>query len=319
LKHFFAALVCAFLAAGPAFGEPWPEKPIRLVVSFAPGGVHDTLARLLSPKLSEALGQPVAVENRGGAGGNIAADAVAKSSPDGYTFLVASEALATNEFLYRSLPYDLHKDLVPVAKLADFPMALVAHPSLPAAGVAELVGLARARPGEIHYGSAGIGTAGHLAGELLAAVAGVDLVHVPYKGGAPALQDLIAGRIQLMFLSVTLSAPQVHQGRLRALAVAGERRAEKLPEVPSTAEAGFPQLETLLFSSLFAPAGTPAAIVQRMSGEAGKALRAPDAAKLLAELGAVPAPSSPQEFARQLREIAARWGKLIRERNIRAD
>jgi tripartite-type tricarboxylate transporter receptor subunit TctC len=142
---------------------------------------------------------------------------------------------------------------------------------------------------------------------------------VPYKGGAPALQDLIAGRIQLMFLSVTLSAPQVRQGRLRALAVAGERRAGKLPEVPSTAEAGFPQLETLLFSSLFAPAGTPAAIVQRMSAEAGKALRAPDAAKLLAELGAVPAPSSPQEFARQLREIAARWGKLIRERNIRAD
>ena len=318
MKHFSAAVCCALLA-GAAFGQAWPEKPIRLVVSFAPGGVHDTLARLISPRLAGALGQPVTVENRGGAGGNIAADAVAKSSPDGYTFLVASEALATNEFLYRSLPYDLHKDLVPVAKLADFPMALVVHPSVPTNTVEELMKIARAKPGQIHYGSAGIGTAGHLAGELLAAVAGIELVHVPYKGGAPALQDLIAGRIQLMFLSVTLSAPQVRQGRLKALAVAGERRAEKLPEVPSTAEAGFPQLETLLFSSLFAPAGTPAAIVQRMSAEAGKALRAPEPAKMLVELGAVAAPSSPDEFARQLREIAARWGKLIRERNIRAD
>jgi tripartite-type tricarboxylate transporter receptor subunit TctC len=306
-------------ASGAALAQTWPDKPIRVVVSFAPGGVHDTLARVLAPKLTEALGQPIVIENRGGAGGNIAAETVARSAPDGYTFLVASEGIATNQFLYRSPGYDMNKDLAPVAKLADYPLALVVHPSVAANTMSEFVALARARPGQISYGSAGIGASGHLAGELLKTLAGFDMVHVPYKGGAPALLDLVAGRIQAMFLSVSLSAPQVRLGKIKALAVAGHERAAKLSEVPTTVEAGYPAFEALLFSSMFSPAGTPAAIVNRMSAELGKALRMPELQQRLADLGAVPAPNTPEEFGRLLREVEARWGKLIRDKGIRAD
>src|SRR5262245_54468268 len=218
----FATLACAAAIGVPALapfgaqGQVWPDRPIKLIISFAPGGVHDTLARVLQPRLTEALGQPIVIDNRPGAGGNIAAEAVAKSAPDGYTFLVASEAIATNEYLYRSMAYDPYKDLAPVAKLADYPMALIANPSVPAANVKELLALARAKPGTLSYGSAGIGTSGHLAGELLNSAESINLVHVPYKGGAPALADLVAGRTQVMFLSVSLSAPQAKQGRIRS-------------------------------------------------------------------------------------------------------
>ena len=211
-----SAPACAAALAIAAFtlaqAQTWPDKPLKLVVSFAPGGVHDTLARVLQPRLTEALGQPIVIENRPGAGGNIAAEAVAKSAPDGYTFLVASEAIATNEYLYGSMAYDPYKDLAPVAKLADYPMALIVNPSVPAANVKELLTLAKSKPGSLSYGSAGVGTSGHLAGELLNSVEKVSMVHVPYKGGAPALADLVAGRIQVMFLSVSLSAPQAKQG-----------------------------------------------------------------------------------------------------------
>jgi tripartite-type tricarboxylate transporter receptor subunit TctC len=318
-----AALACAAALAAaaftPAHAQGWPDKPVKLIVSFAPGGVHDTLARVLQPKLTEALGQTIVVENRPGAGGNIAAEAVAKSAPDGYTFLVASEAIATNAYLYGSLAYDPYKDLAPVAKLADYPMALIANPSVPAGNVKELVDLARAKPGSLSYGSAGIGASGHLAGELFKSVEGIDLVHVPYKGGAPALADLVAGRIQVMFLSVSLSAPQAKQGRVKVLAVTGERRSDKLPGVPTTAEQGFPAVQALLFSSLLAPSATPAAIIGRMNAEVVKALRAPEVVARLTDLGAVPAPSSPEQFAAILKRDGDTWGKLIREKNIRAN
>jgi tripartite-type tricarboxylate transporter receptor subunit TctC len=314
-------LLCAALlaAAVPALAQGWPDKPIRLVVSFAPGGVHDTLARVLQPRLTEALGQPIVIENRAGAGGNIAAEAVARSAPDGYTFLVASEAIATNEYLYRKMAYDPYKDLTPVAKLADYPMALIAHPSLRADYVSGLVALAQAKPGTISYGSAGIGAAGHLAGELFKSTTGIDMVHVPYKGGAPALADLMAGRIQVMFLSVSLTAPQAKQGRVKVLAVTGDKRAPQLPDVPTTREQGFPQVQALLFSSMLAPAATPVPVVKRMNAEVVKALRSPEVEKRLADIGAVPAPSSPEEFGKILRGEGERWGKLIREKNIRAD
>ena len=317
----FAGLLCAAALAisVSATAQSWPDKPVRLVVSFVPGGVHDTLARVLQPRLAESLGQPILIENRGGAGGNIAAEAVARSAPDGYTFLVASEAIATNKFLYRSIAYDPYKDLTPVAKLADYPMALIAHPALAANTVSELVSLARARPGQLSYGSAGIGTSGHLAGELLKSTTGIDMVHVPYKGGAPAMADLLANRIQVMIISVSLSAPQARQGKAKLLAVVGHKRAAQLPDVQTTAEAGYPELDALLFSSLLAPAGTPAAVTERMSTEAGKALRAPDVQKRLADLGAVPAPTSPDEFGAILRREGERWAKLIRDKNIRAD
>lgn len=319
LAALASAAALAFSVSAPARAQDWPDKPVRLVISFAPGGVHDTLARVLQPRLTEALGQPIVIENRPGAGGNIAASTVAKSAPDGYTFLVASEAIATNAYLYRSMAYDPYKDLAPVAKLADYPMALIANASLPASNIKELVALAKAKPGSLSYGSAGIGASGHLAGELLKSVAGIDMVHVPYKGGAPALADLIAGRVQVMFLSVSLSAPQARQGKVKVLAVTGDRRSDKLPEVPTAAEEGFPEVQALLFSSLLAPAETPAPIIHRMNAEVVKALKMPEVEKRLTELGAVPAPSSPEQFARILKSEGSRWGTLIREKNIHAD
>ncbi len=310
---FLCALACLPQLAS---AQGWPQKPVRWIISFAPGGVHDTLARLLQPRLSDALGQPILIDNRGGAGGNIAADAVAKSPPDGYTFLVASEAIATNEALYGKISYDPYKDLVPVAKLADYPMALVAYPALPASSVKELVALAKTK--SVSYGSAGIGASGHLAGELFSSMAGIRMVHVPYKGGAPATADLVAGRIDVMFLSLSLSVPQVKQGKLKALAIAGPKRAPQLPDVPSTAEQGFPDFDALLFSSMLAPAGTPAPIIARMNGELVKALRSPDIVSRLTDMGGVPAPSSPEEFTQILKREGDRWGKLIREKNIHA-
>ena len=318
-----SVLACAGVLAAvgltPAHAQTWPERPIRLIVSFAPGGVHDTLARVLQPRLTEALGQQIVIENRPGAGGNIAAEAVAKSAPDGYTFLVASEAIATNEYLYGKLSYDPYKDLAPVAKLADYPMALIANPSVPAGNVKELLALAKAKPGSLSYGSAGIGTSGHLAGELLSSVEGINIVHVPYKGGAPALADLVAGRIQVMFLSVSLSAPQLNQGKIKVLALTGEKRSDKLPGVPTTAEQGFPGVQALLFSSLLAPSATPAPVVRRMNAEVVKALRAPEVDARLTDLGAVPAPTSPEQFAAILKRDGDTWGKLIREKNIHAN
>lgn len=317
-----SALACAAVALAalaPVQAQTWPDKPIKLIVSFAPGGVHDTLARVLQPPLTESLGQPIVIENRPGAGGNIAAEAVAKSAPDGYTFLVASEAIATNEYLYGSMAYDPYRDLAPVAKLADYPMALIVNPSVPASNVKELLALAAAKPGSLSYGSAGIGTSGHLAGELLNSVEKVSIVHVPYKGGAPALADLVAGRIQVMFLSVSLSAPQAKQGKVRVLALTGDKRSDKLPEVPTTAEQGFPGVQALLFSSLLAPAATPAPVIRRMNAEVVNALRAPETVARLTDLGAVPAPSSPAEFAAILKRDGESWGKLIREKNIHAN
>ena len=318
----FGALACAaLLAVGPgaAFAQGWPDKPIKLVISFAPGGVHDTLARVLQPKLTEALGQPIVIENRPGAGGTIAAEAVAKSAPDGSTFLVASEAIATNEYLYRSLAYDPYKDLAPVAKLADYPMALIANPAVPAGNMKELIALAKAKPGSLSYGSAGVGASGHLAGELLSSAEGINIVHGPYKGGAPALADLVAGRIQVMFLSISLSAPQAKQGRVKVLALTGTAHSDKLPGVTTTAEQGYPEVQALLFSSLLAPAATPLPIIRRMNAEAVKALKSPEVEKRLEDLGAVPAPTSPEEFAAILKRDGEVWGKVIREKNIRAD
>jgi len=312
------AAVLALALAMPAAAQ-WPAKPVKIVVAFTPGGVHDTVTRILSVPLGEALGQPIVIENRAGAGGNIAAESVAKASPDGYTFLVASEAMASNPALYTKLAYDPARDLAPVAKLADYPVALITYPGLPASNVAEFVALAKAKPGSISYGSAGVGAAGHLAAEQFSQLAGIEMVHVPYKGGAPALADLVAGRIQAMFLSVQLSAPQVKAGRLKALAIAGRTRAAQLPNVPTIAEQGYPQFEAQLFSGLFAPAGTPAEIVQRMNAEVVKALQAPQMQAKLAQVGAVPAPSTPEEFARILRSEGERMATVIREKHIRAE
>jgi tripartite-type tricarboxylate transporter receptor subunit TctC len=316
-----AAATVATLGLVPraAHAQTWPEKPVRFVVAFATGGVHDTIARSIQQHLATGLGQPIVIENRGGAGGNIAAEAVAKAPPDGTAFLVASEAMATNGALYPSLRLDLLKDLQPVAKLADYPVALVARSDLPAASVADLVALARAKPGQLTYGSAGIGTSGHLAAELFGRMAAISLTHVPYKGGSPALADLVGGRLDLMFLSASLTAPQLKQGKVKALAIAGATPAALLPGVAPMGTGAYAGFEAQLFSALFAPAGTPAPIVDRMSAEVGKALADPEVRKRVADLGGVPAASTPAELRRELEERSRRWGALIRERNIRAE
>jgi tripartite-type tricarboxylate transporter receptor subunit TctC len=313
----FAAI--AAINANLSYAQKWPEKPIRMVIAFAPGGVHDTLTRTIQPRLQEALGQPLLIENRGGAGGNLAAEAVARSAPDGYTLLVASEAIATNEALYGKLNFDPQKDLTPVAITAGFPLALVVTAGLSANSVKELVALAKAKPGSLSFGSAGIGASGHLAGEMWKSLTETDAVHVPYKGGAPAMNDLVAGRLQYMFLSVSLSAPQVQQGKLRALAVVDSSRASLLPQVPTIAEAGFPSFDALLYSSVLAPAGTPAPVITRLNEELARTMRSPDLQKRFADIGAVPRPSTPSEFAATIARERERWGKLIREKNIRAE
>lgn len=302
-----------------ALAQKWPEKPVRLVIAFAPGGVHDTLARLLQPKLNESLGQVMLLENRGGAGGNVAAEAVVRSANDGYTFLIASEAIATNEALYGKLNFDPQRDLAQVAIMARFPLALVVNAGLAADSVNELIALARAKPGSLSFASAGIGASGHLAGEMFKSIAGIDAVHVPYKGGAPAMNDLVAGRTQFMFLSVSLSASQVQQGKLRALAVVSSSRNALMPSAPTIVEAGIATFDVLLFSGMHAPAGTPVSIINRMSDELGRAVRAPDMQKRLADIGAVPLPSTPAEFTATLARERERWGKLIREKGIRAE
>jgi len=321
-NEFLLSLIAIFLAfalPGASQAQKWPEKPVRLVIAFAPGGVHDTLARLLQPRLNESLGQPILLENRGGAGGNVAAEAVVRSANDGYTFLIASEAIATNEALYGKLNYDPQRDLAPVAVMARFPLALVVTAGLAANSTSELISLARAKPGALSFASAGIGASGHLAGEMFKSITAIDAVHVPYKGGAPAMNDLVAGRIQFMFLSVSLSAPQVQQGKLRALAVVNSSRNALMPSVPTIAEAGVAGFDALLFSGMHAPAGTPATIINRMSEELGRAVRAPEMQKRLADIGAVPMPSTPAEFTATLSRERERWGKLIREKGIRAE
>ena len=318
-------LLCAFGGAlamalqGAALAQAWPEKPIRLIISYPPGGVHDTAARILQPKLIEAFGQPVLIENRPGAAGNIAAEVVAKLPPDGYAFLVMGEGLAINPFVYRSVGYDLNRDFVPVVKIADMPVALVTHPSMAVGSMRDLVELIRSKPDRFSYGSAGIAGTGHLAGELLKRVTGIEMVLVPYKGGAPALTDLQSGRIQLMFLSLQLAKPQVQQGLLKMYAVVGRQRSALMPEIPSTAEAGYPALEVELFTGLFAPRQTPAAIVNRVSAEVRRILSTREVNKRMLDVGAVPAPNTPEEFAKLMTQIAQYWGPLIREKNIRAD
>lgn len=319
--RLFCAFGCVLSVCipGVVLSQAWPDKPVRLIISYPPGGVHDNAARIVQPRLAEALGQPVLVENRPGAAGNIAADLVAKSAPDGHTLLVIGEGLVINPLVYRSVPYDFNRDFAPVIKTADMPVALVVHPSVAANSMRELVELIRSKPGQFSYGSAGVAATGHLAGELFKRETGIEMVHVPYKGGAPALNDLVAGRIQLMFLSVALSKPQVQQGKLKMFAVLGHERTPLAPDVPSTAEAGYPMIEVPLFTGLFAPRKTPATVVNRINADMRKILTAPEVRQRLLDVGAVPGPGTVEAFAASMREAQQRWGQLIREKNIRAE
>jgi tripartite-type tricarboxylate transporter receptor subunit TctC len=309
------ALVVAIVPLA-AQAQAFPARPVRILVPFAPGGLVDTYARALQPKLAEGLGQPVVIENRAGAGGTLAEAALAKSAPDGYTVMMSGDSVPANPHLYGSLGYDLFRDLLPVSQLAQVPLALVTPAALAPATLEEFVRFVRGRPGGVTYASPGTGTSNHFAAELFRARAGLEFVHVPYKGGGPAMTDLVAGQVQALFTSVFLAAPQVKAGKIKALAVGGTRRSALLPDVPTFAEAGFAGFRAASWSGLFAPAGTPAPIVQRLHAEFVAALRSPEVENRFRELGTEVIGSGPADFAAVLRREHDELGKLIRDLRI---
>jgi tripartite-type tricarboxylate transporter receptor subunit TctC len=314
-----ALVALASTAAIPSFAQPYPTKPIRLVVPFAPGGGTDVLARFVSAKLSENLGVSVVIENRGGAGGTLGTELAARSAPDGYTFLFTSASHSLNPSLYSKLGYDPHRDFAPVTLVARVPHLLVVHPSLPVKSVKELIALARARPGEIHYGSGGTGSSIHLAAALFAALAKIDMTHVPYKGGGPAMIGVMSGEAQVIFPTMQSALPHVRSGRLRALAVSTAQRSPALPQLPSVAESGLPGYDATGWYGMLAPAGTPQAAIERMHTEVLKILTTPELKNQLASEGAVAVGNTPAEFDKFIREEIAKWSKLIRELKIRIE
>jgi tripartite-type tricarboxylate transporter receptor subunit TctC len=287
---------------------------VRFVVGFTPGGPSDILARTLGQKLAQRWSQQVVVDNRPGAGGNLAAEAAAKSAPDGYTWLLGNNSiLATNQSLYRSLPYDPVKDFAPVALVAIQPNILVVHPSLPVSSVEELIQFSKANPGKLNYASSGSGAAAHLAGELFKAMAGVDLVHVPYKGAQPALTDVIAGQVQMMFATSASVIPYIKAGRLRALAVTTAQRSASVPELPTVAEAGVPGFEAITWHGVVVPAATPVAVVTRLNEEINSALSEKDLKDRLASLGAEISTGTPRQFADYIARETPKWAKVVKD------
>jgi tripartite-type tricarboxylate transporter receptor subunit TctC len=297
----------------------YPNKPIRLLIGYPPGGATDIVARILAQKLGERLGQPVVVDNLPGAGGIIATDKVAKAAPDGYTLVLANTAHGINPSLYKSLPYDAVASFAPVIKVADLTLVLVVNPAFPARSVGELIALARARPGELHYASSGVGQSLHLAGELLKSMAGVDIVHVPYKGSAPARADLLAGQVEMMFESAIGVLPFVQAGRLRALGVSGAQRSPALPDVPTLAEAGVAGYEASGWLGILAPAGTPPGIVASLNADLNAVLRQADMSAQLARNGADVAGGPPDQFAAFVAAEIAKWAKVVRATGLKAE
>lgn len=318
LKAVLLGTVMISLAAG-AQGPAYPTKPIHLIVPTSAGGGADALARAVGPRLSQALGQPVVIENKAGAAGNIAAEQVAKAPPDGYTLLVGAIApLAINPTLFK-LPYDPMRDFAPITGGVVFGNVLVAHPSVSANNVQELIALAKARPGSLNYGSAGPGTAGHLAGELLADMAHVNLVHIPYKGGGPAMSDLLGGQTQLIFASPPSAIAYIKAGRLKALGVTGAQRIGSLPDVPTIAESALAGYEAINWYCFVAPAKTPKEIVTRLNQELRKALESAEIREILVGQGMEPAPSTPEELSAFMQSEIVKWRKVIKDRKIAAD
>jgi len=305
---------------GAAPAQAYPAKPIRFIVPFPVGGIADVFARVIGQKFNDAWGQPVVVENRTGAGGNIAAEFVAKSPPDGYTLVMGSIGThSVNVSLFRKLPYDPVKDFAPVALVMEADGLLVVHPSLPVKTVKELIALSRARPGQLTYASAGNGTASHLAGELFKMMAKVDMVHVPYKGNVPAITDLLGGQTSLLFATMPTVLPQVQAGKLRAIAVTGAARSPAAPDLPSIAEAALPGFEVTNWIGVFAPAGTPRDIVSRLNGETIRIMRAPEIQSRLLNEGAKSPAKTPEEFGAYVRAEIAKWAKVIQQAGIRVD
>jgi tripartite-type tricarboxylate transporter receptor subunit TctC len=322
-------LAAAAVVFGQAFVGPaglaqaesnYPNRPLQLVVTVPPGGAADLVARLVGAKLADALGQPVIISNRGGAGGTIAAAAVAKSDPDGYTLLLNTITThGIGPHIYASLPYDPTKDFAPVILVAKLPLIMTVNADLPAFSVKDVIALAKARPGELTFSSSGNGGAPHLAGELFKSLTGTDLLHVPYRGSGPAVVDLVAGRIAIMFDATPSLLPFITAGKLRVLAAASPQRHRLLPDIPSFAELGLPQMDIALWYGIAAPADTPRPIVQRLNAELVKILDMPDIRKSLADQGADIKNGSPEDFGAFMREEQARWGAVVKQAGIKPE
>ena len=298
----------------------YPSKPIRLVLPYPPGGGSDTIARPLAQRLSGELGQQVVVDNRGGAGGNIGMEYVARTAPDGYTIIMALTAqLAVNVSLYKKLPYDPVRDYAPITLLATGPYLLVVHPSLPATSVKELVALARARPGEITYASSGNGSGGHLAAELLKTMTGTKMLHIPYKGGGPALVDVLAGHVQVLFATYISSRGHLQAGRLRVLGVSTAKRPAAIPDMPTIAEAGVPGYDSGVWYGMLAPAGTPRDIIEKLNREIVRVLKQPDFHKLLVDQAIDPIGGTPEQLGDFIRSEIAKWAKVVKDSGARLD
>ena len=321
MRSFVAALLAAVALtfSGGAIAQAYPSKPIKVVVPFPVGGIADTFARVIAQKVADVWGQPVVVENKTGAGGGIGADFVAKSPPDGYTIVMGSIGThAVNPHLMKSLPYDAQKDFAPIAHVLEAEGLLVVNPEVPVKTVPELIALLKSQPGKLSYASAGVGTASHLAGELFKGMAGVDMVHVPYKGNSPAITDVMGGQAQMIFATMPTVIQQARAGRLRSVAVIGSTRTKALPDIPTVAET-LPGFEVGNWVGLFAPAGTPPEIVRRWNAEVQRIMTSADVQPRLEAEGARFIPTTPESFAAFQRSESARWGKMIREAGIKVE
>ena len=317
LRSVFSLLLMA--AATMAAAQDYPNRPIRLVVPQPPGGPTDIVSRILAQKMSERMGQPINVDNRAGAGSNIGTEIVAKAPRDGYTLVVATVQHIVNPFLFAALPFDPVRDFAPVTLISKAHIVLIANPESPAHSLRDLIAAARARPGQINWGSAGNGSTSHLAVELFKVSTGADVVHVPYKGTQPALTDLVGGRIPVMFDGVITSLPHIKAGRVRPLAVASLTRSQLLPEVPTMTEAGLPGFEAVGLAALLAPAGTPPEVIARLHREVVAVVQAAEVRERLIAMGLEVVGNSPAEFAEYLRSESLKWGKIIRDAKIRAE
>ena len=313
------ALAAAYSVAVPAHAQNYPIKPIRLIIPFAPGGGTDLTARAIAMKLTEAWGQTVVPDNRAGANGTIAVDIATKSPPDGYTLTMISSSHSVNSSLYKSLPYDLVRDLAPITQATSQPYALVIHPSVQAKSVKELIALAKAKPDTMTYGSSGLGGLSHLSGALFSSLAGIKLIHVPYKGGNPALNDVVGGQIQMLFSTLLQADTQLKAGRVRALAVTTKKRSPAAPELPTMQEAGVAGYEVAGWYGVLAPAKTPRPIIDKLNTEIVRILHSPDVQNRLAADGSEAVGSTPEQFGNHIKSEVAKWGKVIREAGIKAE
>lgn len=318
INYFFLLIILS--VSGMAHAQGWPLRPIRFIAPFPPGGGTDLNARMIAPRLATALGQQVIVENRAGAGGMVGTEFVAKSPPDGYNMVIATIGpISINPSLYAKMPYDPVKDLAPVTLTGEVPNGLVVHPTLPVKSIKELIALAKQRPRELNYGSSGNGAGDHLAGEMLNVMAGIRMTHVPYKGGAPAMVDLLAGNIQLIFATLATGIPYIKSGRVRALAMAAPTRFALLPDVPTVAESGVPGFAVVNWAGIFVAAGTPRPIIDRLNSEVVRALSTPDVKQKLLEMGLVAGTNTPEQFASFIQSETVKWAKVIKDANIKLE